>query len=775
VADLLSDLNTPQREAVTHGEGPLLILAGAGSGKTRALTYRIAYLIYERGVAPWSILAITFTNKAAGEMKARVAALVPDLAERIWVATFHSTCAKILRREAPVAERSRDFAIYDDADQLAVLRRILSGLRWDQQRFPPQAFRHMIGSAKNELLGPEEYYRWAAERRGDFWADRTAQVYRAYERELVTNNAFDFDDLVGKTVELFESRPDVLARYQDRFEYILVDEYQDTNHAQYRLVNALASRHRNLSVVGDDDQSIYTFRGADPRNILEFERDYPDAKVIKLEQNYRSTVTVLQAANSVVSHNERRKHKELWTENAVGERLGFYQAMSQRDEAQFVCRTVLELREREGLRLGECAVLYRTNAQSRPVEEVLIDAGVPYQIVGGLRFFERKEIKDATCYLRLVLNPADTVSLERVVNVPRRGVGKVTWERILAEAAGRGMPAGEALATAGEWAGVPGRTREELVGLGELISELHGAVDRLPPQDLVQAVLERSGYLAELRAEGTDEAAARIENLEELYRQALEHAEYGEEPGLGGFMERVALVSDIDEFEGQTDKVVLMTVHSAKGLEFETVFLIGLDDGVFPHQRSLSEPDGLEEERRLCYVAMTRAMSRLYLSSMGRRAGYGGQAEPVAPSRFLREIPANLLRVIPGASGWTGDVTRRGGRRRAAATWSRGQAAGGQGQAPGGPQAGSQTGLPPKRRLKADEVPAAGEKVRHPKFGRGTVVAVKGAGGDAEITVWFPDLGMKRLLAGYARLERERGEAAAAQRDPGEGEGEGEV
>lgn len=753
----LEQLNAPQLQAVTHGDGPLLVLAGAGSGKTRALTYRIAYLIKERGVAPWHILAITFTNKAAGEMRDRVAALVPELSRDIWVATFHSTCARILRREAALAGRRPDFAIFDTADQRAVVRRILEDLRWDQNKFPPPAFLAAISAAKNELVGPEEFAARSGGQRGDFWAQRTARVYRAYEAELDRNNALDFDDLLGYAVRLFEEYPDVLARYQDRFRYILVDEYQDTNHAQYRLVSALAAKYRNLCVVGDDDQSIYAFRGADPRNILEFERDYPDAVVVKLEQNYRSTTTLLEAANSLVRHNFRRKHKHLWTENGVGQLIGLYQAESQKDEAAFVCRTLAALQRETGEPLRGSAVLYRTNAQSRPLEDVLMAAGIPYQLVGGVRFYERKEIKDVLAYLRVVVNPADTISLERIINVPRRGVGPATWDRLMRVSAEEGVPAAEILIRAGGLPGVAAKTREELVRLGLLLAELREGLEGGRPQDYVNAVCERTGYAEALLAEGTREAGERLENLDELRRLAAEFDRGGHgEAGLAAFLEHVALLGDIDEYDEGMDRLTLMTVHSAKGLEFDTVFVVGLDEGVFPHIRSLSDAAAVEEERRLCYVAITRARRRLFVSCVGRRTTYDGQPELLSPSRFLRELPSRLLCNISRPSGWSGggaDPVRlvAGGAdplsRRPAAGVGGGVGGGGR-EAPARPRAWA------LRVSGEGDTYREGERVRHAKFGDGTVVRVLGTGPEAELTVAFPGLGLKRLLAGLARLEK---------------------
>ncbi len=750
----LEQLNAPQLTAVTHGDGPILVLAGAGSGKTRALTYRIAHLIKARGVAPWQILAITFTNKAAGEMRERVQVLVPELSGDIWVATFHSTCARILRREAVLAGRRPDFAIFDTADQRAVVRRILEELRWEQSKFPPQAFLSAISAAKNELVGPGEFAARSSGQHGDFWAQRVARVYRLYEAELERNNALDFDDLLGRAVELFEQHPDVLARYQDRFRYILVDEYQDTNHAQYRLVRALAAKYRNLCVVGDDDQSIYAFRGADPRNILEFEKDYPDAAVVKLEQNYRSTTTVLEAANSLVRHNDRRKHKHLWTENGTGEPIGLYQAENQRDEAAFVCRTLAAFQRETGEPLRRSAVLYRTNAQSRQLEDVLMAAGIPYQLVGGVRFYERKEIKDVLAYLRVIVNPLDTISLERIINVPRRGAGPATWERILKVSAEEGVPPPDVLMRAGTLQGVASKTRDELVRLGLLLADLRAGLEGGRPQDFVRAACEETGYADALRAERTGEAEERLENLTELHRLAGEFQKSSGEAGLVGFLEQVALMSDIDEYEEDgdgvggggegKDRLTLMTVHSAKGLEFDNVFVVGLDEGIFPHVRSLGEESAIEEERRLCYVAITRARRRLFLSCVTRRMTYDGQQESLSPSRFLRELPSALLRIIPRPADWTG---QRGDparpvtvavapaavapqeRRQPAAAWA-------------------------LRAAGEGDTYTVGERVRHPKFGEGTIVRILGTGQEAELTVAFPDMGLKRLIAGYARLEK---------------------
>ncbi len=762
--DWRRELNDKQYEAVTSPDGPLLILAGAGSGKTRALTYRIAYLIEERGVSPYHILAITFTNKAAQEMKERVAGLLPEISGDVWVATFHSTCARILRREADAAGIAQDFAIYDTADQRELVKEILAELRWDSKKFPPGALLATISEAKNNLVGPEEYASRAALRPGDAWAERTARVYRMYQGRLDRNQALDFDDLLGRAVRLFEECPDVLAKYQNRFRHILVDEYQDTNHVQTRLVKALAREHGNLTVVGDDDQSIYAFRGADTRNILEFERDWPNARIVKLEQNYRSTVTILEAANSLVGHNDFRKTKRLWTENPDGEPIRYYQATDQRDEAVYVAMNLAALR-REGTGLGCSVVLYRTNAQSRLVEEALTHFGLPYQIVGGLRFFDRKEIKDAVAYMRLVLNPADSVSLQRVINVPKRGVGPATWAKLMDLAEREGITPVAAMGRAGEIGGVAARTKQELADLAALLAELYVGRDEARPDSVLAVLLDRTGLAAEVAAEGTNEAQSRLENLDEFMRLAVEHTQDPVDPSLRGFMERVALVSDVDSMEETPDRVVLMTVHTAKGLEFENVFVVGLDEGIFPHQRSFGSQAELEEERRLCYVAITRAERRLWLSSASTRLGFGGEAETLRPSRFLGELPGNLIRVVGRDGAAEGrDYARRwaaggggghdgpafGRRGRPAVSWSEANRASREVLSAVG---SADTGRP-KEVLSTADLPQPGERVKHPKWGEGTVVSVKGQGGDAEITVAFPELGIKRLLAGYARLKR---------------------
>ncbi|MGQ9497093.1 MAG: UvrD-helicase domain-containing protein [Desulfotomaculales bacterium] len=696
--DILGSLNPAQRSAVEHGPGPLLVLAGAGSGKTRVLTYRIAYLIHRYRVPVRNILAITFTNKAAREMRERVEALLPTVGRDLWVATFHSTCARILRREIAALGYDPRFAIYDEGDQQTLIKGCLAELDLDERRHPPAAFRSAISWAKNWLVGPGEY----AEQANDRHTELVARVYRLYQERLQENNALDFDDLLLLTVRLFREHPGVLARWQDRFRYILVDEYQDTNHAQYVLVNLLAAGHRNLFVVGDPDQSIYGWRGADITNILNFERDYPEAKVVKLEQNYRSTMRILDAANSVIRHNAARKEKRLWTAKGEGPPLVVYCGADERAEAKFVADRIRELSRSEGRTYRDFAVLYRTHAQSRVLEEVLLREGIPYTIVGGLRFYERKEIKDIIAYLRVIANPADGLSLVRVINEPRRGIGKVSIQRLFAYARETGLTPAAALAGAEAVPGLTGKAAKGMKELGALLAEL--AAHPGPVTALVREVYDRTGYWQALVNEGTVEAETRMENLLEFLTvtQTFDASTGGT---LGEFLAELALLTDIDRYDERADAVTLMTLHSAKGLEFPVVFLIGMEESIFPHARALYEPQELEEERRLCYVGITRAQERLYLTYAAQRMLYGRYCEN-EPSRFLEEIPPELTDI-----------------------WEE------------------------------DEVPAAavfvpGDRVRHRMWGEGVVISLEGMGDDAQVRVAFPQQGVKTLLLRYAPLER---------------------
>ena len=634
--DLLEGLNPVQSEAVTHDEGPLLVIAGAGSGKTRVLTHRIAYLIRERGVSPFEILAITFTNKAADEMKQRVAALVGPVAEKMWVSTFHSACVRILRRDGKLLGYPSSFSIYDQADAVRLTGYVIRDLNLDTKRFPSRSVHAAISSAKNEGLDVEAY----AARAGVIFERKLADIYREYQARLERAGAMDFDDLLGNAVRLLRDHPDVLAHYRQRFRHVLVDEYQDTNHVQNELVMLLASEHRNVCIVGDADQSIYRFRSADIRNILEFENAFPDATMIVLEQNYRSSQTILDAANAVIAHNLSRKPKELWTEQGDGQAIVRYHADDEGDESQWVAHQISHLHD-GGRRWGDAAIFYRTNAQSRVMEEQLMRSGIPYKVIGGTRFYDRREVKDAMAYLKAVVNPQDEVSIKRVLNVPKRGVGDSTVGRLDAWANSHGVAFIEALRRAEE-AGVTGRAVKGIATFLTLIDSITAAhAEGAGPGELLESILAHSGYVAELEAEHSVEAEGRIENLAELVGAARDFE------SVDTFLEQVSLVADTDDLDDDDSSVLLMTMHSAKGLEFPAVFIIGMEDGVFPHLRSIGEPDELEEERRLAYVGITRARERLYLSHAWSRTLYGStQYNP--PSRFLDEIPEGLVESVQG-------------------------------------------------------------------------------------------------------------------------------
>ncbi len=719
---LLENLNPAQREAVAAVDGPVLVVAGAGSGKTRVLTHRIAHLIRDVGVSPYSILAITFTNKAASEMKARVAALVGSVANDMWVSTFHSACARILRREAPRLGYRSSFSIYDESDALRLVTMCVKDLDMDPKRFPPRSIRATISNAKNELI---DYETFAGGDSG-FYHEKVADVYRLYQQRLVEASALDFDDILMLTVEVFQAFPEVLTTYQERFRYLLVDEYQDTNRAQYLFVKLLADAHRNVCVVGDQDQSIYRFRGADMRNIMEFERDYPDAKVVRLEQNYRSTQTILDAANAVIDHNQQRKPKRLWTDRGSGERISLYEGQDEHDEAAFVAEEV-QILEQRGIRLSDIAVFYRTNAQSRVLEELFVRFGLPYQVVGGLKYYDRREVKDVLSYLRAIVNPDDQVALKRIINVPKRSIGDTTVGHVdrYAEASAIGFM--EALRQAGDNTRLTSRAQRSIAGFVELMDHLRQrAVDG--PRAAIEAVLDATGYMDMIRSERTIEALGRQENLEELVSAVAEFEETGpaslgaeqwtEMDGidkLGMFLESVSLVTDVDAMEDD-EKVTLMTLHNAKGLEFPVVIITGMEDGVFPHMRALGDPDELEEERRLCYVGMTRAEDRLYLTRAWSRNLYG-QNNYNGPSRFLSEIPDHLM-----------TEAERDRRRRAAA-------------------------VEPRATVGASDI-AVGDRVQHTHWGSGTVSEIAGAGDRAEAIVVFDDQGPKRLLLAWAPLEK---------------------
>ncbi len=721
---LLEGLNPVQREAVLHGEGPMLIVAGAGSGKTRALTHRIAYLIRERGVPPHAVLAITFTNKAAREMADRVEALVGErVASRMWISTFHSACARILRREHEHLGLPSAFTIYDEGDTERLLAQVLKALGVDPRRYPPRAVAAAIGRAKDHVRSAEDFARLAS---GPY-EETIARAYLAYEERKRAAGALDFDDLIAETVRLFRERPEVLAHYQERFRHILVDEYQDTNRAQYELVNLLAAKHRNVCVVGDADQGVYSWRGATIQNLLDFERDYPDATVFLMEQNYRSTQNILAVANALIAHNVHRKPKTLWTDLGTGELVVRFRAEDEHEEAGFVAEEVERLTSEEGYRYRDIAVFYRTNAQSRVLEDVLSRAGVPYRVVGGVRFYQRKEVRDVLAYLRLLVNPQDTISARRVINTPRRGIGEATVAALEAFAALEGIPFLEACRRADEVPELGPRARGAVRSFVEVMDRLAAILaEGATPARMVEAAATESGYLAELEAERTVEAEGRIENIRELGGVAAEFAERDPDGDLAAFLEQVALVTEQDEYDEGASAVTLMTLHNAKGLEFPVVFIVGLEDGVFPHYRSMTEAHELEEERRLAYVGITRAKERLYLCHAWSRSLFG-QTSYNPPSRFLSEIPEELVRSLeseapaPGRATWA-----------AAASAPRGAA--------------SARRQPP--------LVGPGDTVVHERWGEGVVLSVSGAGPDAEATVAFGDVGEKRLLLAYAPLRK---------------------
>jgi DNA helicase-2/ATP-dependent DNA helicase PcrA len=730
--DILTNLNDPQREAVAHTEGPLLILAGAGSGKTRVLTHRIANLL-TKGVAPWQILAVTFTNKAAQEMRERIGSLIGPASGKLWVSTFHTACVRILRQEIDALGYDKNFVIFDGQDQQTLLKNVLKELNLSDKNYHPKALAGAISTAKNELLGPGDYQRKAA----DFWSNTVAEVYQVYQKKLRSNNGLDFDDLIMNTVNLFREFPEVLDKYQERFRYILIDEYQDTNHAQYVLVNLLAAKYRNLCVVGDDDQSIYSFRSADIRNILEFERDFPEVTVIKLEQNYRSTKNILEAANGVIKNNRSRKSKRLWTENREGDKLRLYPATDERDEARFVVDEIRRLMATEGRKPNDFALLYRTNAQSRSFEEIMIQYGMPYRVIGGFRFYERKEIKDLLSYLRLVYNPQDKVSLSRIINVPKRGIGDASFERFLffLEDNNYNVLEGFANLTA-----IPSLTTRAIKPLQEFQRLLEGwlqAKDHKSVTELTELILKESGYLQELRNEGTIEAQGRLENLEEFLALTVEFEKNSDDRSLAAFLETVALVADVDDYQAEADSVVLMTLHSAKGLEFPVVFLVGFEEGLFPHNRSLMEPKELEEERRLCYVGITRAKQLLYITYANLRTIYGS-CNSSMPSRFLMELPKETIINLRG------NLTENRQRTFATPNVDRGNISDISSRPPG---------LQEGRKSEPDSI-RPGCKVSHPKWGVGTVVSKEGSGPDAQVKVAFAGLGIKSLILGYANLEK---------------------
>lgn len=759
-------LNEPQREAVYHTDGPLLILAGAGSGKTRVLTHRIAYLIGERGVNAWNILAITFTNKAAEEMRQRVDKLVGFGAESVWVSTFHSACVRILRRFIDRLGYENHFTIYDTDDQKTLIKEVCRKVDVDTKVFKERSLLSAISSAKNEMILPDEFELNAG---GDFAKMKIAKVYREYEAQMKANNALDFDDLLVKTVQLLQTQPDVLESYQERFRYIMVDEYQDTNTVQFQLVSLLAGKYKNLCVVGDDDQSIYKFRGANIRNILDFEHEFPDAKVIKLEQNYRSTGNILNAANSVIANNRGRKEKSLWTENGEGELIRLRQFDTAFDEADFIGEDIKSA-VRQGGSYNDSAVLYRTNAQSRLLEEKFIAMNIPYKIVGGVNFYARREIKDLLAYLKTIDNGRDDVAVRRIINVPKRGIGLTTINRIQESATERGIGFYEALLAPGLIAGV-GRSATKLDSFAALIEYFKTLAEEMSITDLLQEVIEKTGYIESLENEDKEEAKTRKENIDELISKAATYEEScqdkDEKATLSGFLEEVALVADIDSLDEDQEYVVLMTLHSAKGLEFPRVYLAGMEDGLFPGYMSINAGDReeLEEERRLCYVGITRAEQELTLTSARRRMVHGEtQYNPM--SRFVKEIPRELLDIGNKKFTQETEMPAQQNTYARAREAFRAQAFGGAfgGMAPAKNQGMSKTvtGSQALASLQKGSQLAAGgngplsyevgDRVRHVKFGEGTVTDIKEGGRDHEVTIEFDSVGTRKMFAKFAKL-----------------------
>lgn len=796
----LDDLNREQRLAAETLEGPLLVLAGAGSGKTRALTYRVANLL-EHGVPPWAIMAITFTNKAAAEMRERIEKLAGPGAQEVWVSTFHAGCAKILRRDIEKLGYTRSFTIYDDDDQMSALKEILKKLNIDEKFLPPREIKAKISDAKNRLLGPQE---WFSSSDRDYRCQMIHDVYNAYEEKLKSSNALDFDDMIVRTLDLFTLHPPVLEAYQRKLRYIHVDEYQDTNYAQYMLVRLLAQQSRNLCVVGDDDQSIYGWRGADIRNILDFEKDFPDATVIKLEQNYRSSANILDAANQVIARNENRKDKALWTQQGPGEMIRLYRADDEREEAAWVCEQIRAL-EAQGEDASRCAVLYRTNAQSRVMEEAFVRTGVKYRIYGGLRFYDRKEVKDILAYLRVMINPADDISVRRIINVPKRAIGDTTVTELARYAAEQEMPLLTACMDVPDTLG--SRAKKSVEKFGELMMSLTMMAESMKLTELVQYVIDTTGLESQYAKEDSDEARSRVENIREFVGAVQEFEDKADNPTLTDYLENVALVSDLDAMTEDGGAVTMMTLHSAKGLEFPNVFMIGMEENLFPSMRSRDDPARMEEERRLCYVGITRARERLYLSHASRRMLYN-QMQFNDRSRFIDDIPARLIEDVSErrggfaasrqdgwqsgqwrqpawskgssfaqkpetASAWKprpqSGVAQPQGQRQSFAAWSRGSGMGmNNAERVGGTTvAGVQRGMNPTaqvvpsaaREAEKPSLFAAGDHVMHRKFGRGAVVRVSGSGADARIMIRFDDtrVGVKEFALSIAPIIKTEG------------------
>lgn len=720
---LLTTLNPKQQDAVATTEGPLLIIAGAGSGKTRVITHRIAYLVEENHIAPENILAITFTNKAAKEMRERVEKLLGSASTGMWVNTFHAACARILRRDAEHLGYARSFLVYDSSDSQSLIKEIIKNYNIDDKRFPPKSVQAQISEAKNKMQNVEEYI---SANPGNFFAETVARVYRAYQKRLREANAFDFDDLLMQTVKLFVDFPLILKYYQNNFRYIHVDEYQDTNFAQYSLVKLLAEGSRNLCVVGDPDQSIYAWRGADLRNILDFEKDYPDAKIIRLEQNYRSTKTILTAANEVIKNNMDRKAKNLWTENAEGAPITYYRAESDHQESRFVVSEIFHSCSAQGKKYNDFAILYRTNAQSRIFEEYFMQYSIPYKIIGGTKFFERKEIKDILAYLRIFYNSADGISIKRIINVPKRGAGASTWDKLVEYSLANACSLYDSIAAIENISGISGKALSGIKSLYHLFEDIKKQnVESLT--SLTKYLMKESGYIGELEREKTPEAEERIENLKEFLSITQEFEENNDEPTLENFLTGMTLMGDADTID-EGNFVTMMTMHTAKGLEYPIVFIVGMEENLFPHIRAVLSEDELEEERRLCYVGMTRAMEKLYLTNAQTRMFFGKHSAN-STSRFIKEVPDELLqkeglgKLIQAKPSEKNDVHFNSKDNKPTHTVTVGAL-------------------------------APGNKVNHAKFGLGTVVSIKGAGEETEVSVAFEGLGIKALILKYAPLSK---------------------
>ncbi len=754
--NLLEHMNPMQKEAILSTEGPLLILAGAGSGKTRVLTHKIAYLIQEKDVNPYNILALTFTNKAAGEIKDRIDSLVDIDTRYMWAGTFHSVCVRILRMNIEKLGYSSSFVIYDTSDQKTLIRDVIRELNLNEKLYKEYDQLAYISSLKDKLISPEEELKNAESK--EYHDRERAKIYSLYQKKLVQNNALDFDDLIVKTIELFREHEDVRDYYAEKFQYILVDEYQDTNRAQYELIKHMASIHKNICVVGDSDQSIYGWRGADIRNILDFEKDYPDAEVILLEQNYRSTKTILDAANSVIKHNYDRKEKNLWTDNPEGEKITVYSAEDERDEARFIADSIQNIIKEDYREYGDFAILYRMNAQSRVLEEEFMHRNIPYKIVGGLKFYDRKEIKDIISYLRLIQNPADNISLKRIINVPRRGIGKVTLDKLEAFSIENDVSIYETFFRLEEIA-ISQRAKNSIKNFQGLIGKFIAMSSIFSLEELVRNVIETSGYMKELEEEGSVESRTRIENIEEFLSVVIQHSESDEDISLEDFLADMSLLSDLDKTDEDINNgVTLMTMHSSKGLEYPYVFISGMEGGIFPSYRSVMEDD-MEEERRLCYVAITRAEKKLFLTSANKRTLFG-RTTYNPESEFIDEIPEELVDRMDSDNGFSMNFRKKNEKKKAyESNWFTGfveenkksdkRSANNDFWDTGSDDAGEASDRPESKKPSIN----AGTKIEHDSLGVGTVVEVKGEGDDTQITVAFKDKGIKKLILKYSPIK----------------------